>query len=121
MIGVRALDSVTAMGCADAVRAYYDYRVSELAHRRAVFEWQLFSSRIIFWIVIGLVVTGGAFSGIQFRIALEAPRAARVDAVARLASSVPSASQGAVPSAITLGLDSSIEASQDGFKLSSPV
>ncbi|HEV7705502.1 MAG TPA: hypothetical protein VGO46_14495 [Gemmatimonadaceae bacterium] len=123
MTGARALDSATAVAYAAALRAYYDYRVTGLAHRRAVFEWQLFSSQIIFWIVIGLVVTGVAFSGIQFRAALEAARAARVHAVARFASTVPAASvpKDAISTPISLGLDSSVEASHDGIKVSSPV
>jgi hypothetical protein len=32
----------------DAVREYYVYRASGLRYRSRVFEWQLFSSRVIF-------------------------------------------------------------------------
>ena len=35
-------------------------------HRREVFEWQLSSSKIIFYVVIFLVLIGVFFSGVQF-------------------------------------------------------
>lgn len=120
VLGIASLDSASAVQYASAQKAYYDYHVRGLAHRSAVFEWQLFSSRVIFWIVIGLVATGVAFSGIQFRASLEAARAARMQAQANLSS----AATGAAPSAAapgTLALDTTLEATSGGIKLSSPV
>jgi hypothetical protein len=128
--GFGSIDSTTAREYAAAERAYYDYHVSGLAHRRAVFEWQLFSSRVIFWIVIGLVAAGIAFSGIQFRVALEAARADRARAMEQLARSaalstatdaVPASSRESAPLPASLGLDTSFQASANGIKLSSPV
>lgn len=50
----------------DAMYAYYEYRVSGFDHRKQVFAWQLFSSKLIFWSVLLLVLSGICFSGIQF-------------------------------------------------------
>ena len=50
----------------DAMYAYYEYRVSGFQHRKKVFDWQLFSSKLIFWSVLLLVFSGITFSGIQF-------------------------------------------------------
>jgi hypothetical protein len=47
-------------------RSLYDDYVRSLEHNRRVFEWQLRSSRIIFWVVLGLVAVGLIFSGLQF-------------------------------------------------------
>jgi hypothetical protein len=35
-------------------------------HQQRVFEWQLFSSKVIFWTVILIVICGLAFSALQF-------------------------------------------------------
>ena len=130
LIGIGSLDSAAANQYASALRAYYEYRVSGLAHRRAVFEWQLFSSRVIFWSVIVLVATGIAFSGIQFRASLEGARAARAQAMAQLARSATVAvttltaaepERALAAQASSLGLDTSLEASAQGIKVSSPV
>jgi hypothetical protein len=43
-----------------------DYHIWGLAHRRDVFRWQLYSSRVIFYAVLFLVVVGVGFSGVQF-------------------------------------------------------
>ncbi|GAA5521936.1 hypothetical protein LQ318_09310 [Aliifodinibius salicampi] len=50
----------------DAMYAYYEYRVSGFEHRKEVFAWQLYSSKLIFWCVLLLVFSGISFSGIQF-------------------------------------------------------
>ena len=52
----------------EALRAYYDYRVDGLEHRKRVFKWQLFSARLIFAIVLGVVAIGLIFAAIQFRM-----------------------------------------------------
>ena len=68
----------------DAVREYYVYRASGLRYRSRVFEWQLFSSRVIFATVIMLVGSGIVFAAIQFRAGLKLPRSAAPDAVTEL-------------------------------------
>ncbi|MEA2343403.1 MAG: hypothetical protein QOF63_1572 [Thermoanaerobaculia bacterium] len=50
--------------------AYDNYYVASLNHRRQVFAWQAFASRVIFWMVLGLVISGVAFSAIQFFFAI---------------------------------------------------
>lgn len=50
----------------DALYAYYEYRVTGFQHRKEVFAWQLFSTKLIFWSVLFLVFSGICFSGIQF-------------------------------------------------------
>ncbi|NQU53638.1 MAG: hypothetical protein HQ522_13975 [Bacteroidetes bacterium] len=49
-----------------SMQEFYAYRTSGYQHRRHVFEWQLFSSKIIFYVVIFLVTIGLFFSGVQF-------------------------------------------------------
>lgn len=44
---------------------YEDYHWS-LKHNRSAFEWQGFSTRVIFYVVILLVFVGVLFSGVQF-------------------------------------------------------
>jgi hypothetical protein len=68
----------------DAVREYYVYRASGLRYRSRVFEWQLFSSRVIFATVIMLVGSGIVFAAIQFRAGLKRTRAAAPDAATEL-------------------------------------
>jgi hypothetical protein len=54
--------------------ADYEYDIAALKHRRASLHWQLTSSKIIFWVVIGIVLSGIIFSALQFRIALTLAR-----------------------------------------------
>ena len=49
-----------------SLTAYYQYRKSGYVHRRAVFDWQLLSSKVIFYLVILLVLLGVYFSWLQF-------------------------------------------------------
>ncbi|MDX1670861.1 MAG: hypothetical protein R3211_00865 [Balneolaceae bacterium] len=84
-----------------ALYAYYEYRVSGFQHRKKVFAWQLFSTKLIFWSVLLLVFSGITFSGIQFYKSMRMDR-----------------------SGDTSDLDESItefEASAKGIKVSSPV
>lgn len=53
------------------LREHYLYRASGYKHRREVFEWQLFSSKITFYVVILLVLCGIYFSWVQFNIAMK--------------------------------------------------
>ncbi len=71
---------------------YYENLTTGLAHRKKVFQWQYVSSIIIFYVVIGIVAIGLYFSWMQFH-----------------------ASRGG-----EVGI-TSIEASKEGLKLSSPV
>ncbi len=63
-------DSPTKEKYLAALREYYDYRISGLQHRQRVFEWQLFSSKVIFVIVLVLVFTGIYFAAVQFHSGL---------------------------------------------------
>ncbi len=55
---------------APAMAAQLDYTRQSVDHRGRTFEWQLLSSRIIFFTVIGLVAVGVLFSGWQFHMAM---------------------------------------------------
>ncbi len=60
------LDKETRYAYNRSMQKFYDYRSSGYEHRKRVFEWQLFSSKIIFYVVIFLVIVGLFFSGVQF-------------------------------------------------------
>ncbi len=60
------MDDSTKAIYLESLHAYYDYRISGFKHRKEVFAWQLFSSMIIFYVVLLLVISGICFSGIQF-------------------------------------------------------
>ena len=51
---------------AQSLHEYYAYYSSALRHRRALFDWQLLSGRIIFFVVILLVLSGVFFAAVQF-------------------------------------------------------
>ena len=53
-----------------ALREYYTYRIEGLQHRSDVFEWQLFSSKLIFVAVLALVLAGIYFAAVQFHTGL---------------------------------------------------
>jgi hypothetical protein len=53
-----------------AMQHYYQYRTDGYAYRSRVFEWQLFSSRVIFIIVLVLVGAGIYFAAVQFRASM---------------------------------------------------
>ena len=59
-------DSSTQIVKGLAWKNYYDYKNFGYLHRKKVFKWQLFSSKLIFFVVIGLVVSGIYFAGLQF-------------------------------------------------------
>ena len=80
----------------EALKAYYDYRISGYAHRERVFAWQLLSSRIIFVVVIFLVMTGIYFSWLQFSRSLKSTKGEEFK-------------------------ETTFEASATGFKVSSPI
>lgn len=62
----KLMDDSTLAMYRDAMSAYYQYRISGFSHRKEVFAWQLFSTKLIFWAVLLMVFCGIAFSGIQF-------------------------------------------------------
>jgi hypothetical protein len=65
-------DPATRQRYLDAMQRYYEYRANGYAYRSRVFEWQLFSSRVIFLVVLGLVGAGIFFAAVQFRGAMRA-------------------------------------------------
>ncbi|MCQ0092133.1 hypothetical protein [Roseovarius sp. M141] len=59
-------DAQTLEAIQQAVRQYYQYRVTAFGHRNRLFDWQHTSSMIIFGVVIGIVLLGLYFSWVQF-------------------------------------------------------
>ncbi len=53
-----------------ALRSYYEYRMSGYQHRMKLFQWQFFSSKIIFYTVLFLVLAGVYFAAVQFHSGL---------------------------------------------------
>lgn len=70
--GTSSLDQATKEKYLEALRQYYEYHVHGLQHRREVFEWQLFSSKIIFFAVLLVVFSGIYFAAVQFHSGLAA-------------------------------------------------
>lgn len=54
----------------DALRAYYRYRQQGYDKRLQAFAWQAWSSKVIFFVVLLLVLVGIVFAAIQFRAGL---------------------------------------------------
>lgn len=108
------LDPEMRNAAIESMREYYRYRESGYKHRKAVFEWQLTSSKIIFWVVIVLVAVSIYFSGVQFHIALRSQRVAKQ-------SKGEKSESGSGSAASASGLQTSIEAGSGGVKVSSPV
>ncbi len=48
-------------------KSFYAHMNDSLIHRKRVFEWQLFSSKLLFFTVLLLVIIGIYFSWLQFR------------------------------------------------------
>ncbi|WP_350333584.1 hypothetical protein [Coralliovum pocilloporae] len=86
-------DAETLAAVQAAVKGYYDYRERAYRHRQDVFSWQHLSSRIIFFVVIIIVLAGLYFSWMQFHV--DKDRESRET--------------------------TTLEASQTGIKVSSPV
>ena len=53
--------------CEAALRAEFRYETTRLAHRSAVFAWQLYSSKLIFGLLTMIVLTGIGLTVWQFR------------------------------------------------------
>jgi len=45
---------------------FMKYYINNFAHRKSIFEWQLLSSKFIFFLVMIVVLSGILFSGLQF-------------------------------------------------------
>lgn len=109
--GLDQLDPATREQYNAAMREYYRYRINGYQHRTDIFRWQFFSSKIIFFVVILLVLSGVYFSGVQFHSALRRGRAP-----------APAAQDGAAQVlAVTQHEVTEIEASVKGIRVSSPV
>ncbi|HKL34520.1 MAG TPA: hypothetical protein VJ919_18415 [Tangfeifania sp.] len=67
-------DSLTKEKYQAALQEYYNYHISGLQHREKVFSWQLFSSKIIFVVVIILVFAGIYFAAVQFHTGIKQAR-----------------------------------------------
>jgi len=61
-----AMDESVSSRYRKYLEGYYDYRIQGFLHRKAVFEYQFYSSKVIFWLVITMVLCGIVFSGVQF-------------------------------------------------------
>jgi len=59
-------DKMTNIKYQESMQAYYDYKTRGFVHRSKVFEWQLYSSKLLFMIVLILVFSGVILSGLQF-------------------------------------------------------
>ena len=77
-------DGATNSAFLKAMRDYYGYKSSGLQHRSRVFEWQLFSSKVIFLVVLVLVSVGIVFAAIQFRIGLKRKKSEAPDAATEI-------------------------------------
>jgi hypothetical protein len=67
-------DPTTRQKYLESMQGYYEYRKRGYLYRSSVFDWQLLSSRIIFFVVLFLVACGIYFAWVQFRAALGALR-----------------------------------------------
>ena len=94
-----SLDQETRELYLATLREHYLYRSSGYRHRREVFEWQLFSSKVTFYIVILLVLCGIYFSWVQFNIAMKQAKEGK-------------SGEGEI---------TEVSASAEGIKISSPV
>ncbi|MEO8053305.1 MAG: hypothetical protein ABI833_23130 [Acidobacteriota bacterium] len=65
-----AVSAETRTKYEEALREFYQYQIIGLQHRRRVFQWQLFSSYIIFGVILALVGAGIYFAAVQFRAAV---------------------------------------------------
>jgi hypothetical protein len=108
---LEGLDQPTKEQYYAAMREYYGYRILGYKHRMDIFNWQFFSSKIIFFVVIFLVLTGVYFSGVQFHSSMRQKHVIG-----------PATKDGAaVMAAIEKSEITEVEASLKGIKVSSPI
>jgi hypothetical protein len=73
----------------EALREYYAYRAQGYRHRQKTFEWQLFSSKVIFVSVLTVVFAGIYFAAVQFHVGLSRKgRARQADVVTEIDASL---------------------------------
>lgn len=104
----------------EALSGYYSYRTTAYEHRHQVFAWQLFSSKIIFVVVILLVCSGIYFAALQFHagLRLQAERELRQTKMLAAAAGTPIS---LVETKTEPAEASSVELSPTGIKVSSPI
>jgi hypothetical protein len=102
-----------------SMQRFYEYRTNGYAFRSRVFEWQLFSSRVIFVIVVLLVLAGIYFAAIQFHVALSIAKRNTL-AAARQAAEAASGPK-APPTDAPLSLAAELEISAKGVVVKSSV
>jgi hypothetical protein len=112
------LDPETLRAMQRSLKAYYDYRFHGFEHRKAVFAWQLLSSKIIFAIVVLLVAVGIYFSWIQFTAGMRGRHEGPAGSAVAKQTAPGSGDQASPPPSSTL---TTFEASASGVKVSSPV
>jgi hypothetical protein len=59
----------------ESLRASYEYQTYSYLHAKETFDWQDWSGRVIFWMVMLLVLAGLVFSSIHFYVGLKHPLA----------------------------------------------
>lgn len=112
------LDETTKALYFESLQEYFKYRKSGYQHREKVFAWQLYSSYMIFFIVVALVSVGVYFSWLQFQLSLAERTGLSMQETAR-SEAAPAQSTGSdrpASSAVT-----EIEASLKGIKINSQV
>lgn len=99
-------DGETRTRCWKAYQARLSYYEEGLQRRARVIAWQNFSTRVIFFVVLGLVLVGVILAWLQFRQGYQLQRAA---------------GRGGQAPAAGGGADHHVEISAQGIKVSSPV
>lgn len=117
-VSLNDLDPATKAGYLESLHEYFQYRISGYQHRKKVFMWQLYSSMVIFVVVVALVFTAIYFSWLQFRQSLEPRRARGTASADRYAAET---AEGADPPAAREPEVTQVEASLHGIRVSSPV
>jgi len=124
-----AWESSVREECLKAYAQYFQYEANVFTQRRRDFDFQLFSTKVILWMVVILVLAGVTFAGLQFWYALfklPTHRVAQAGAALNAAVGV-SATSGETaaripPDSISAGdFSSDIEVSMTGFKVKSSV
>ncbi|HET6175905.1 MAG TPA: hypothetical protein VFE61_03160 [Candidatus Sulfotelmatobacter sp.] len=77
------LDPATRAKKQEALRAQYDYNIFSIQHAERTFEFQYWTGKIIFWIVLLIVFAGLALSAVQFYVGLRHPLESRAKAGAK--------------------------------------
>jgi hypothetical protein len=81
-------DEPTLKACIAASKAYFDDIAFSADFRARSFEWQLWSSKLAFWLTIAMVAAGLLFSGAQLFVGLKWPETTFKFAGLEISSSV---------------------------------